>query len=158
MDWIVIEGMKPYDGRYELDMQVEFTVREWGWIKRLAGYQPVTVGDGVQGADAELFTVFGLIALHRAGKISTADVPDLWERFQDSPMFARIRFETDEAGGEAEPAEDPSGSSPGNETSSGPASTPSSETSATPPNGSGTPAPDSSLYALPTSASSHPPS
>ena len=36
--WLRLDGVKPYDGRYELDLDGQpLTRREWGWIKRNAG-------------------------------------------------------------------------------------------------------------------------
>jgi len=96
MDWLVIDGVKPWDGRYEFDLAgQELTTREWGWIKRLAGYLPLNIDDGFQGADPELFAAFAAIALYRAGKVEQRDVPDLFERLQDAPFGATIRLETD---------------------------------------------------------------
>ena len=67
MDYIVIEGVRPYDGRYEFDLEGrELTTREWGWIKRLSGYLPLTIEEGL--TDPELITVFACIALRRAGQ------------------------------------------------------------------------------------------
>ena len=74
MDYIVVEGVRPYDGRYEFDIAgQELTTREWGWIKRLSGYLPLTVEEGF--SDPELVTVFAAIALRRAGKITVQEVP-----------------------------------------------------------------------------------
>ena len=86
MDYIHIEGVPPYDGRYEFDLRDgAFTVREWGWIKRHSGYLPLTLWDGLQGSDAELLAVMALIAMVRAGKVDRDDVPDVWERFAGRP-------------------------------------------------------------------------
>ena len=65
-------SVKPYDGRYELVLPYEFTQREWGWAKRLAGYLPGNVDEGLDGYDAELIGVMALVALYRAGKIARA--------------------------------------------------------------------------------------
>ena len=74
MDYIVVEGVRPYDGRYEFDLAgQELTTREWGWIKRLSGYLPLTVEEGL--SDPELIVVFAVIALRRAGKVEPKDVP-----------------------------------------------------------------------------------
>ena len=74
MDYIVIEGVPPYDGRYEFDLEGrELTTREWGWIKRHSGYLPLTIEDGF--TDPELVTVFAAIALRRAGKVEAREVP-----------------------------------------------------------------------------------
>lgn len=70
MDRIVIAGCKPYDGEYEFDTEERsFTILEWRWIKKIAGYMPLTIGDGWAGRDPDLVLVFAVIALHRAGKV-----------------------------------------------------------------------------------------
>jgi hypothetical protein len=143
MDSIVIEGVKPWDGHYPLDIreaESTFTTREWGWIKRLAGYLPANVWDGFEGADAELIAALAVIALHRAGKIEARQVPDTFERFLDVEYdLKKIRIEI---GDPVEQGDDvvPLPSSNRNGSSSGAASTPSSETSAEIPVSSGTPA------------------
>jgi hypothetical protein len=141
MDWIVIDGVKPYDGRYLFDLAgAEPTTREWGWIKRLSGYMPATIQDGFDGFDPELFSAFAVIALRRAGKIDNDEVTGVFERIVDAPFAATIRVEND--GDRAEDdAGPPAPSSPVNGSSSGPASRTSSARSATAsPSGSGTPA------------------
>ena len=143
MYWIVIEGVKPYDGRYELDLEGrEFNTREWGWIKRLSGYLPLTAEAGFTGADPELFTALAVICLHRAGKIGTPEVPAVFERIADAPFGSSLKLDTDEAeeGEEgAEPAP-PLANSNGNGSISGPALPTNSETSAESPSDYGTPA------------------
>jgi hypothetical protein len=142
MDWIVIEQFPPYDGRWELDSELSFTTREWGWIKRLAGYLPLTVEEAFRGGDPELFAVLAGIALHRAGRITPAEVPGLYERMLDSPFWSKIRFESDGASAGEDDAGPPPPSSPARPATSGPESTPSSVTSPNPRNGSGTDASD----------------
>lgn len=94
MDYVVIEGVPPYDGRYEFDLRGSaFSVREWGWIKRHAGYLPLTLDDGLLGSDAELMAVFAIVAMVRAGKVDREDVPDVWERFADAPGVVTVRLE-----------------------------------------------------------------
>ena len=64
LDWLTVAGVKPWDGRYEFDLNGrELTTREWGWIKRHSGYLPLTIDEGFNGADPELFACF---AAHRA--------------------------------------------------------------------------------------------
>ena len=75
MDWLILEQVPPYDGRYEWDLEGrELTTREWGWIKRLAGYLPLNIEDGL--GDPELIAVFAAIALRRAGKVETTRSPE----------------------------------------------------------------------------------
>ena len=77
-----------------------FTTREWGWIKKHSGYLPLTVEEGFRGADPELITVFAVIALHRAGKIQTADVVGGGRPgWRTPPPPATIRLETRHCGG-----------------------------------------------------------
>jgi hypothetical protein len=140
MDWLVIDGARPYDGRYELDLAgMPPTSREWGWIKRLSGYLPGNVEDGFRGGDPELFCVLAAVALRRAGKIETAQVPETYEKLADAPFGAAIRFESDTVeDGDADSP--PLSSKNGSEPTSGPGSPTSSETSAQPtPAPSGTP-------------------
>jgi hypothetical protein len=141
MDYLVIDGVKPYDGRYLLDLEEqEFTTREWGWIKRHSSYLPLTASEGFASGDAELVCVIGAILLRRAGRIETRDVPSVFERLADAPFTASLRWESDPAG---EPLEDdladPTASSNGNTSSSAPASTTSSENSGGQPSPTGTP-------------------
>jgi hypothetical protein len=149
MDWVVIEGVKPYDGRYEFDLAAsEPTTREWGWIKRLSGYMPATVTDGFEGADPELFSVFAVIALRRAGKIEAREVNQVFDRFADAPFATSIRLETDQPDAREGDAGPPVGSSSSSGTFSGPAGRTSSDPSETSsPNGSGTPDSDTSELA-----------
>jgi hypothetical protein len=103
-DWITITGVKPYDGRYELDIDAQpLTVREWGWVKRHAGYLPLTINADAF-TDPELITVLAAIAARRGGRIESADIPALIERFQDVDPFASITYQ---AGVEDGDADDP---------------------------------------------------
>jgi hypothetical protein len=130
MDWIVIDGVQPWDGRYEFDLDRQpFTTREWGWIRRTTGYMPLTVEEGLRGADPELFTVWAVIALRRAGRINAEEVTGTYERLLDAPFGAAITFE---GGTEADAGPPPGGPGEGsssNGATSGPGSSTSSETS-----------------------------
>lgn len=66
---IVIKGIPPYDGDYELDADRAFNTREWRWIKKTSGYLPLTVGEGFAGGDPDLFVALAVIAMCRSGKI-----------------------------------------------------------------------------------------
>jgi hypothetical protein len=141
MDWIVLEGVKPWDGRYEFDIVArELTRREWGWIKRLPGYLPLTIEDGLRGADPELFAVFGAIALRRAGRIQQDEVPEIYERLLDAPAGSTIRLEGDTVDTDEGDAGPPPASSSGNGSSFGSDSPTSSETSESIPPSPGIPA------------------
>ena len=145
MDWIVIENVAPYDGRWPFDLDgSELTTREWGWIKRLAGYLPLTIEDGL--SDPELIVVFAAIALRRAGRVEPQNVPQVFEQLSEAPFGSSITMET-ETGDEEADAGPPASSLSASDDSSGVDSTPSLETSEPTPNNSGTPA--SATSALP---------
>jgi hypothetical protein len=132
MNWLVIEGVKPWDGRYEFDLEgQEPTTREWGWIKRLSGYLPMTIQEGVEGADPELFCTFAVIALYRAGRIQPSEAPQLYERLADAPFGATITVESDPDPGQTEDGDagPPAESSNGSSSSAGDGSRTSSESS-----------------------------
>lgn len=119
-DRIVIDGNTGWDGVYELELPPvrRFTAREWGWIRRLTGYTPVTITDAA--ADPEVDVVLAVIALRRQGRISVDEAPAIYERLVDLPDD-RIRFESDDdRQGDADGP--PPGSSNGNASSSGPGS------------------------------------
>jgi hypothetical protein len=140
MEYVVVDGVAPYDGRYELDLDAGPTTREWGYIKRLSGYMPLTIQDGLAGVDPELFSVLAVIALRRAGKIDTRDVEAAFDRFADLPFTgSTIRLESDQAEPE-EPDVDPSADKNGNASSSGPDSRRSSGRSEGDQSPTGTPA------------------
>lgn len=139
MDWVVIDGVKPWDGRYELDLAgAPLTSREWGWIKRFAGYLPADL-DGRTFTDPEVISVLAIVSLHRAGKVEPRDVPDLWERLQDVPFGSTITLELGETEEDDEVA-DPTESSNGNEPSSGASSQTGSGSSGSLPSPTGHPA------------------
>jgi hypothetical protein len=101
-DWITITGVKPYDGRYELDIDAQpLTVREWGWVKRHAGYLPLTL-EADAFTDPELIMVLAAIAARRGGRVEPADIPALIERFQDVDPFASITYESGVEAGDAD--------------------------------------------------------
>ena len=127
MDYIVVEGVRPYDGRYEFDLEGSpLTTREWGWIKRLSGYLPLTVDEGAR--DPELIVVFAVIALRRAGKVEPRDVPAVFETLSDAPFGSTVTMETDVVEEEDKPSPPPP-SSTSSDATSGPSSPKSSETS-----------------------------
>lgn len=66
---IVIQGIRPWDGEYDLDTDRAFNAREWKWIKNVSDYMPLTVSDGFAGGDPNLFVALAVIAMCRAGKI-----------------------------------------------------------------------------------------
>jgi len=145
---LIITGVHPYDGRYPLDTEREFSTREWGWIKRFAGYLPLTLDDKAR-ADPELGCVLAVIALHRAGKIDQAEAHNVFERLIDKTFGTDILVEGDDAEQEGD-AGPPVSRSNGSSATSGEGSPTNSERSAETPNPSGIPGSASSLSGRPT--------
>lgn len=144
-DHVVIEGFRPYDGRYPLDLVAEpFTIREWGWIKRLSEYLPTTAGDGFNGSDPELLGVIAVIVLHRAGMVTREDVPAVYDRLADLPHRTTLHWEFGTSPGGDDDDDDPTASSKESLSFSGDDSIPNSESLADPPRPIGTPGLDSS--------------
>jgi len=83
---IVIKGISPYDGEYELDPERAFNTREWSWIKKVAGYMPMTITDGLEGGDPELFVALAVIAMCRAGKIDRDKGLQVAEALVEAPF------------------------------------------------------------------------
>jgi hypothetical protein len=150
MTSIVVHGVQPYDGRYELDLTQEFTTREWGWIKRLAGYLPAQMDD-VSFTDPEFICALAAIAMRRAGRIQTSEVPAVFGKLIDAPFTEAITAEADDDDQEAEP--DPTASSSSNGSTSGADSPTNSATSAAPPSPTGIRDSGTSVSAPPTLAS-----
>ena len=95
MNIINVTGAKPYDGRYPLDLDDQpLTTREWGWIKRNAGYVPLTL-TGEAFSDPELIMVLSVIAMRRAGRITTEQFAEVWDRFNDAPFGSTLAIEPD---------------------------------------------------------------
>jgi hypothetical protein len=145
MSRMIIAGVRPYDGAYEIDFDREFSAREWGWIKRFAGYLPVDVDDRTFG-DPELACVLAVIAMHRVGRIGPAEASAAFEKLEDAPFGSAITVETEP---EPEPQEDerrpPPPSSSGNGVTSGAGSPTSSATPPSPPNAIGIRGSDTSV-------------
>lgn len=148
MSRIIIAGIKPYDGSYELDLEQEFSTREWGWIKRFAGYLPVEVDDRALG-DPELACVLAVIAMHRADRIAPSEARGVFEKLADAPFGSAITIENDPEPQEEDDAGPPPRSSNANGATSGAGSPTSSENPTAP---GGIPDSATSAFAPPTSA------
>lgn len=108
---IAIHGVKPYDGEYEFDPEEQpLTTLEWRWIKKISGYLPLTISDGIDGGDPDVFVAFATVALARAGTIERSDVFRVADRLIEAPFDgASITFvddnPDDDGGDDGPPAE-----------------------------------------------------
>jgi hypothetical protein len=97
MTKIVIAGIRPYDGEYDLDTERAFNTREWRWIKRISGYMPLTVGDGFKGGDPDLFVALAVVAMCRDGRIDRDEALEVADLIAEAPFDgASITFAGDE--------------------------------------------------------------
>ena len=83
---IIIKGVPPFDGDYELDADRAFNAREWRWIKKVSGYMPLTVGDGFEGGDPDLFVALAVIAMCRSGKVDRERGLEVADQLAEAPF------------------------------------------------------------------------
>lgn len=95
----MIQGVRPYDGEYELDTGRAFNAREWRWIKKVSGYMPLTISDGLGGGDPDLVVAMAVIAMCRDGKIDREDGLRVADELSETPFDgAAILLIGDEVG------------------------------------------------------------
>lgn len=138
-DKIVIEGVRRYDGEYDLDLVGEpLTTLEWRWIKKLSGYLPLTVAAGWVGGDPDLFLALAVVAMRRAGKIEKEDALMVAERMEDGATI-RVVGDAEEVE-EVEEADPPvAPTEPRSSDDSGVLSSPTSGPPGQPPSPTGSP-------------------
>lgn len=108
----VIVHVDPFKGEYPLDVgEQPFTTVEWRWIKKVSGYLPLTIEEGWNGGDADLFNCIAVIAMYRGGRLAKAEVLKAAEILEDYAMGESVTFEEDEPE-EGEDEDDPKASEP----------------------------------------------
>lgn len=135
---VLLKGVPPYDGEYEIDAERGFDGWEWRFIKAISSYMPNTIIDGLRGGDPDIYISLAVIGLYRAGKVDETN----WQRaadvllaqpFQTEGGAITVLFPEEETevplGLTGEPEQPSLKSLPENRTSSGADSTRSSETS-----------------------------
>lgn len=120
----------PYRGEYPVEFD-GLTIFEWRVIKKVGGYMPLTIEQGFENADPDLFLALTLVALVRAGKVREESVFDVAKRMESTAFDGSvIEFdfgsadETDGDAGDPPPVTTPLASSSGG-SSSPPAAAPS---------------------------------
>ena len=86
MTKLVISGIAPWDGSYDLDPDRPFNTREWRWIKQISGYMPLTISEGFAGGDPDLFVALAVIAMNREGRIGRDQGLDVAEQLSEAPF------------------------------------------------------------------------
>ena len=83
---VIVEGVKPWDGEYLLDVRRAFTTKDWNIIKRVSGYLPYTIDDGLRGGDPELYVALAVIAMVRAQKVDREDALRVADQLAEAPF------------------------------------------------------------------------
>lgn len=81
-----VAGIRRYDGEYEFDPDRPFNALEWRWVKKFAGYFPLTIQDGIRVGDPDVYLVLAIIAMHRSGKLDPRDADDIFEEMSYKPF------------------------------------------------------------------------
>jgi len=139
MSVVVIDGVPPYDGEYELNERRAWNTREWRLIKQVSGYLPATYGDGLDGRDPDLWIALTVIAMTREGRIGRDEAAKVAEALAEVPWDGAsisVKVEDDD------PVPLALTSAPSEPSRSWPLEKPSSENGK--PNGSGTSSPNGS--------------
>ena len=108
MDRVIVTGIPPFDGEFELDLSTRvFSTLEWRWIKKISGYLPLTIQEGLEGGDPDIFVVMACIALYRSGRITKEQVYNVSDVLAEPPFDgAAIQIivgERDEEAGDERP-------------------------------------------------------
>ena len=82
-----------YKGEFDLDVAEQpLTSLEWRWMKKISGYLPLTLGEGLAGGDPDIYIAFAVIALVRAGKIGREQALTAADHLADAPFGSAITF------------------------------------------------------------------
>jgi hypothetical protein len=83
----LVVNVPPYEGEYEFDLNAQpLSTVEWRWVKKISGYLPLTIAQGWEGGDPDLFLAFAVIAMRRSGKIAKNDVLEVAEVIEEAAV------------------------------------------------------------------------
>lgn len=86
-----------YSGEYDLNIDdPPLSNLEWRWIKKISGYMPLTLEQGWEGGDPDMFIAFAVIALRRAGMIDKDRALAVADELADVPFGTAIMLVGDE--------------------------------------------------------------
>lgn len=99
---IVIEGLRPYDGAYPIDIENEpLTSREWRFVKQISGLVAGEFDQASSRGDPDVLIAIATIALFRNHKIQREQVLEVAELLTDLPLDGeKIKLEGGEGAGE----------------------------------------------------------
>lgn len=94
---IKVDGVRQYDGEYELAEDRGLNAREWRWIKKVSGYMPLTISEGFEGDDPDLYVALAVVAMCREGKIASDDWQAAADELSEAPYGSIVAvYETSE--------------------------------------------------------------
>ncbi len=86
-DRIKVQGIPAFDGEYDLDIGDQpLNALEWRWVKKISGYLPFTIDDGLSGGDPDVVIALAVVAMQRAGKITRDQVLMTADQLADLPF------------------------------------------------------------------------
>lgn len=75
-----------FKGEWDFDLGDEpLTALEWRWIKKVSGYLPLTIDEGVAGLDPDLFIAIAVIVLVRVGRVQRGEALAVADILADLP-------------------------------------------------------------------------
>ena len=78
MEKVIIKGIAPFDGEYDLDLGF-FKMREFNIIKKLSGVRAAELEEAIEAGDTDLILAIAAIAVRRGGKPWEEFVKLAWE-------------------------------------------------------------------------------
>jgi hypothetical protein len=107
----IVVNVPPYTGEYEFDLAMQpLSTVEWRWVKKISGYLPLTITEGWEGGDPDLFLAFAICAMRRAGRITKAEVYEVAEIIEEAAVDGvaiSFKGEVAEEEDEADPTIEP---------------------------------------------------
>lgn len=110
MSKIIVSGVKPFDGEYDLEEDRPFNTHEWRIIKKVSGYMPLTIREGWEGGDPDLIVALAVVAMCRQGKVQRERSLVVAEQLAEAPFDGAAitldlgdREEEEESGDDAGP-------------------------------------------------------
>ena len=95
---LLVEGIDPFDGEYEIDPDVGFTNRELNIIKRISGVRAGELDEALKAGDNDLVLAITAVAVRQKGRD--------WQEFEKLAWEApagSITLPEDEVGADAVP-------------------------------------------------------
>lgn len=114
-DLIRVEGVPPYDGEYEINLDEFFNGNELHFIKQRSGVRAGELEEAFAAGDYDVQLAFAVIAVERSGRHERVDADIFWKA-----AVGKIQFVADEQEEEPRPPDTPTPSGSRHESESPP--------------------------------------